>query len=60
MFKLTIPSNDFFLAYNCVFLVVILITSKYRKCIGVIQRYSSTPPFDWPELCNGHVNGTSV
>ena len=54
------PSNDFFLVYDYVFLVVTLITSKSNKCNGVIQRYSSTPPLGWSEFSNEHVNGTSV
>ena len=37
--KLTFPSNDFFLAYDCVFLVIALITSISRKCSDVILRH---------------------
>ena len=54
------PSNDFFLAYDCVFLVVTLITSKSRKCNGVIQCCKSIAPLGWSEFINEHVNGTSV
>ena len=60
MSKLTFPSNDFFVSYDCVFMVVTLITSKSRKCNCVIQRYKSIAPLGWLQFSNDHVNGTSV
>ena len=57
---LAFPSNDFFMAYNCVFVLVTLITSQYRKCNGAMQRYKSIEPLGWSEFSNEHVNGTFV
>ena len=39
--QLAFPSNNFFLTYDCVFLVVTLITSISRKCNGVLQLHPS-------------------
>ena len=52
--------RDFFLAYVCVFLVVTLITSKFRKGDSATWHYSSTAPMGWSEISNEHANGISV
>ena len=59
-FMRTLPSNDFFLAFDCVLLAVRLIKSKSRKCNSAMLHYSSTTSLDWLEFSIEHANGTPV